>query len=126
MTEEKKKKSILILPEHISEAPLTTLDEEQSQEFRRLVVRRCTENQLNNGLREATDSYTFGRGDDIDHSLMECYEVELKERKDRLVFRGGKFTLERKEAKRFSLFIKRHAQYIFSSPDDGSENLDFA
>lgn len=123
MTDEKE--SLLVLPENLPEKPLTTLDEDEKEKFRTNVLRRCTENQLSNGLREATSSYTFGRGDEIDYDLMVCYETELKERKDRIVFKGRSFTLERKESERFALFIKRHSQYIFSSTSDGSENLEF-
>ena len=123
MAEEEKKESILILPKHIPEAPLTTLDENQSQWFRRNILRRCTIRQLKAGLREATDSYTFGRGDDIDYALMLCYDIEVKEREDNIVFQSGRFQLERKETEQYSLFIKRHSQYIFSSTFEGSENM---
>ena len=124
MTDEKK--SLLDLPERLQEKPLTTLNDQEKDEFRRNVLRRCTDNQLSNGLREATSSYTFGRGDEIDYDLMVCYEAELNERKARVVFKGGRFTLDREDAERFALFIRRHSQYIFSSANEGHENLDYS
>ena len=129
MTEEKKEReSILDLPKTINESvvPLTVLDEEEREEFRGAILRRCTGNQLSNGLREAMDSYTFGRGDSIDDMLIVCYEEELAWR-ERIGWGkrsggGNGASMDRLALKLFSLFIKRHSQYIFSSTSDSTEN----
>lgn len=129
MTEEKKKvESFLELPEkmNVSVAPLTVLDPEEREEFRGAILRRCTGNQLSNGLREAMDSYTFGRGDTIDDMLIVCYEEELAWREEigwgKRSSGGNGADLDKLALKLFSLFIKRHSQYIFSSTSDATEN----
>ena len=131
MDEEEKKHPFLILPDAMEDpvVPLTSLSKDELDEFRNHVLRRCTGSQLKAGLREATDSYTFVRGDDIDGDLADAYEQEIKEREGwgwgpNSV--GSGRTMDRKQLKKFALFIRRHSQYIFSRNSDGSDNLRYS